>query len=500
MPIEPRRPAPRDPATGRVAAGGRWSAGEGGAVNGRPGTDGAGGDGPRISVIVLNFNGEKIVGKCLDHLLAQSYPDFEIIVVDNGSSDGSLALLEPYLQSGRLSVIANRHNLGVPGGRNLGLRHAQGEIIAFIDNDGYADRNWLKEGVGTFEADPRIGAVASVVFFASRKLILNGAGGTVNRQGYGGDLCFNTAYEFAELPSQALYPMGCGMLVRRSAMERAGPFDELPIKWYEDVELGIRLWKLGYRVAVAPNAWVDHDMGHSDQYLPDRNYMCERARIRNALKYFPARRLPEWLAREGGMLSRHRSPGHCMVLAKAWAWNLAHLPSVLRWRAKFSFKPKAFWDLLDPSWGEFPPPVPNNGRYRPDPARASERLVLDGADDEHRLNFGWYWAEREGSLGYRWTHEQASAFFSFRSPVRTCSIALRAPNCAQSIGVVIRRLGEIEPALRTALSCRTTSWGTKRLRCELGPGLYEMLLLTPAAFKDELGRRLGLAVSAIEFA
>src|SRR5713101_4502456 len=142
------------------------------------------------SVVVLNFNGESIIGKCLDHLLAQSYPNFEIIVVDNNSTDGSRATIEPFLATGKISVVASGTNLGVPGGRNLGLRAARGEIVAFIDNDGYADRNWLSEAIATLESQPDIGAVASVVFFAHSKAVLNGAGGTMNRSGFGGDLCY----------------------------------------------------------------------------------------------------------------------------------------------------------------------------------------------------------------------------------------------------------------------------------------------------------------------
>jgi len=78
---------------------------------------------PRVSVIVLNFNGERVIGRCLEHLLAQNYRDFEILVVDNNSTDGSLAVAERYLGCGRLSIVRASRNLGVAGGRNLGLRY-----------------------------------------------------------------------------------------------------------------------------------------------------------------------------------------------------------------------------------------------------------------------------------------------------------------------------------------------------------------------------------------
>src|SRR5579883_2769042 len=188
-----------------------------------------------VSIIVVNYNGKAVVARCLDCLLAQNYPNFEIIAVDNNSTDGSRAMLERYAAKG-VRVIRSATNSGGPGGRNLALPYAGGEILAFIDNDGYADRNWLSAAVGTLESDERIGAVASAVFFARRRTILNGCGGTINWQGYGGDLWFHAPYEFADIPREVLFPMACGAVVRADVFARMGQFDPLPLKWYEDVE------------------------------------------------------------------------------------------------------------------------------------------------------------------------------------------------------------------------------------------------------------------------
>src|SRR5215469_2452404 len=108
---------------------------------------------PLASVIVLNYNGEKIIRRCLNALMRQTYTNFEVIVVDNNSSDASLSILEEYLESGNLTIVRSHKNLGVPGGRNLGVRHARGAILAFIDNDGYADSHWLSEGISTLLSD-----------------------------------------------------------------------------------------------------------------------------------------------------------------------------------------------------------------------------------------------------------------------------------------------------------------------------------------------------------
>ena len=88
---------------------------------------------PLASVIVLNFNGADIIGRCLDHLLVQTYPNVQLIVVDNASSDGSREILERYAATHGVRVVYSAENLGCAGGRNAGLQVAEGEVIAFMD-------------------------------------------------------------------------------------------------------------------------------------------------------------------------------------------------------------------------------------------------------------------------------------------------------------------------------------------------------------------------------
>lgn len=450
---------------------------------------------PAVSVIVLNLNGERIIGRCLDHLLAQSFREFEIIVVDNNSADSSVAVAQAYLGCGKLSILRSNRNLGVPGGRNLGMEYAQGEIIAFIDNDAYAHKNWLAVAVGRLESDEQAGAVASTVFFAGHKVILNGSGGTINRLGYGGDCCYRMPFEFVRVPSEVLYAMGCGMVVRRKALSRMRRFDPLTIKWFEDVEAGIWLWCSGYKVVVAEDAWIDHDAGTSDAFLPERVYMCERARIRTVLKYYPARQLMPWLANE----RRHEAAlaeGPRAQVRRAWLWNIRHLPSAMRWRIRARHKNR-FWPLLDGSLGFFPPPMPPNEENRPDLSRAQPLLVLDGENDVHQLNFGWYHVERDADRSYRWTALHASALFRLRAPAITCTVAFRS-QIEQQVRVVVRPLGTLKPCAEGIFEA-TDQWSWRTLLMHLWPGSYELLLLCGSEFVEPSGRRIGVAVSSIHF-
>jgi GT2 family glycosyltransferase len=451
-----------------------------------------------VSVIVLNLNGEKIIARCLDCLLRQSYPNLEIIIIDNGSSDGSLALIQKYLSTGIVSIVRNERNLGVPGGRNQGLLYARGEIVAFIDNDGYAAPTWLEESVRRLEAAPDIGAVAAVVFFNKRKIILNGAGATVNRQGYGGDVCFNMPYEFATFPDEVLYPMGCGMVIRKDVLDRIGPLDALLVNYYDDTEVGIRIWKLGMRVVVAPEAWVDHDFNYSDRLMRNKVELCERNRIRTVLKYYPPRRLLTWLLSERYLVRYLRDPALRRIPFRVWAWNLRHLWSALRWRIKFGLSHHEFWRFVDPSRHTFPPPGPNNQAFRPDPTQATERLILDGMTDGHQLNFGWYYAEHDGPVRYRWSDGRASAYVRARSTVRRLSMTMRHVTPAQHSRLVFRRAGEIESVFQLRLDALTSSWRDTSYEVALEGGTYECLLLTEPTWMDAGQRPLGTAVARME--
>jgi GT2 family glycosyltransferase len=453
---------------------------------------------PLVSVVVLNYNGASIIGRCLDHLHRQIYPRVQIVVVDNASTDGSLEILEAAEAAGEIVLVRSATNRGVASGRNLGLTAAEGSVVAFMDNDGYASPAWLSEAVRALQSDPTLGAVASVVFFNKRKIILNGAGGTVNRRGYGADFCFNEPFEYASLPQHVLYPMGCGMVIRRDVMDAISPLDDLLFNYYDDVEVGIRIWQSGYRVGVAPEAWVDHDFGYSDEINRNKVLLCERNRIRNVLKYFPLSRLPIWLLQEGRMGSYLRSAPLRDIPLRAWAWNLAHLPSALRCRLRFARGRKAFWPLLYPTCEAFPPPLPNNQALRPDPSSATPRLQCDGEHDAAQLNFGWYAPERDGERCFRWTAGVASAILRFPGSIAAGKVTWRAPRVDQQATLLLRRLGELRP-LRTIEQAAPTCWEDTAFACVAPPGLYELQIQAEPTYRERAGRSLGVAIASIEF-
>lgn len=446
----------------------------------------------RVSIIVLNFNGAAILPRCLDALLAQTYASREILVVDNASSDGSDAVLAAYAARG-VHVVASPTNRGCAGGRNVGLAAARGDVVAFMDNDGYADPRWLEAAMTVLDADEGVGAVAPLVFLDRQGLVLNGAGGTLNRRGYGGDHCFQEPFEFARLPNLVLYPMGCGMVVRRRVLEAMSGFDEELFNYYDDVEVGVWSWRLGLQVVCAPAAWVDHGFGTSNTITRNKIALCERNRIRTVLKYFPPRLLPAWLLHEAASLLLPRAPASWAIPWQAWRWNLAHLASTLRRRRHFAPEAGRFDALLHPSWGSFPPPRPANHLLEPDLARAGSAIAFATDAPPAALVYGWYPVERDGSAAMRWTTGAASALLRLDAPAARLDAEWRTVRPDQDVTARLRHLDDL--ALAWEWSGRPgTTWTAASLPCSVPAGSYELQLLTTPSVGDPGGRALGVGV------
>ncbi|HWY18226.1 MAG TPA: glycosyltransferase family 2 protein [Solirubrobacteraceae bacterium] len=458
---------------------------------------------PLASAIVVCWNSADVLGRCLERLLAQDYANYEIVVVDDGSRDDTLQVAERAARRGELRIVRSARNRGCPHARNLGLRHAKGEILAFVDADGYAATDWLSRIVDAFEADATVGAVASTVFFDANPLVINGAGGTVNRQGWAADLSMNEPYERAEIAAEALYPMGCGMAVRGSALERVGPFDERMRNYYDDVDYGARLWRAGWRVRVAPDAWIDHGFGAGGGDADEKRLLCERHRMRVVLKHACARTLARWAMHEARAVRGASWPGRALKL-RAMAWNARHLPSVLASRRRLRSAPRVPDRLIDPAWGDgFPAGVP--ARLTPRPERAGSAIDMADAGSEGQLLYGWFPAERSDGRSRRWAGVRAAALIALRAPARRLRLDYaHVPADIGGVELSIRRVGACEP-LRVVWSTRLP-WQYMARSVENRPlalpaGDYEVVFATHEGWSDppHETRALGFALASMSF-
>lgn len=236
---------------------------------------------PTVSVVVVNFNGRQHLEPCFSSLLKQDYPaaQVELILVDNNSQDGSLELMAERFPTVR--VIANPHNLGFAPAVNQGAAAATGEYLALINNDAYADPLWLRAQVEALLPHRDAG----VVCVGARMLDWHGQridfiGGGVNFYGHGDQFFHQLPAESVAVAEQELlFVCGGAMLIDRRVFLDVGGFDEEYFAYFEDVDLGWRLWLYGYRVRFAPDAVVYHRAhatanimhGHQIRTLLERN-------------------------------------------------------------------------------------------------------------------------------------------------------------------------------------------------------------------------------------
>lgn len=246
-----------------------------------------------VSVIVLNWNGKEVIFDCLDSLLVQTYSPNEIILVDNGSKDGSLELIRAKY-TGKIKIVANEKNLGFAEGCNVGIRESQGEWIALINSDSTADPNWISEMVKGIRRSVSIGMAACKIYFWGKDKILENTGQIISRDGLGrtrGRLEKDEGQY--DDRSAVLCPSGCAAMYRRSMLEKTGLFDEKFFAYADDIDIGLRGRIVGYKCFYIPTAVAYHKLSASFGLLsPLKAFLVERNRLWVVIKCFP---LPQLL-------------------------------------------------------------------------------------------------------------------------------------------------------------------------------------------------------------
>ncbi|HEX2053853.1 MAG TPA: glycosyltransferase [Actinomycetota bacterium] len=231
-----------------------------------------------VSVVVLNFNGKHFLEDCISSLEQQNYASdrVEVVFVDNGSSDGSVAFVKERWP--KVRVVALDNNLGFAGGINAGVKAAKGEYVALINNDARAHPDWLTRGIAGFRSMD-VGMVASKILTLDGKTI-DYAGGALSFYGHGFKVGVNEPDEGQyDRPGETLFASGCALIMPRRLFLDVGGFDDEYFAFFEDVDLGWRLWALGYRVMYEPSSVVYHRhhgtadaLGHErERFLLERN-------------------------------------------------------------------------------------------------------------------------------------------------------------------------------------------------------------------------------------
>jgi len=197
---------------------------------------------PLISVIVVNWNGRHLLETCLPSLMMQTYDDYQVVVVDNGSTDDSLAWLRTHYP--RVQIIANRENLGFAQANNQAIRATQSPYVATLNNDATPDPEWLGALVDAMESSAAVGEACGV---------------SVDRAGIAWNRYMGEPERDDEVVSYEVFgPSACAALYRRAMLDAIGLFDETYFMYYEDVDLAWRAQQAGWRCLYVPKARVVH--------------------------------------------------------------------------------------------------------------------------------------------------------------------------------------------------------------------------------------------------
>ena len=212
-----------------------------------------------VSIIIPNWNGREFLAKCLDSLRIQTYPDLEVILADNASSDQSVDFVKSLFPE--VKIVQLETNRGFCGAANEGIKIAKGEFVALLNNDAVADPKWIEELLKGLMSSEKIGFCAPKIL-----QMVNGAKIDTAGDGY---TRYGTAIKRGQNSNRDKYSenqfvfgaCGAAVLYRKSMLEEIGYFDEDLFCLYEDVDLSFRAQLAGFKCLYVPTAVVYHHVG-----------------------------------------------------------------------------------------------------------------------------------------------------------------------------------------------------------------------------------------------
>lgn len=246
---------------------------------------------PAATIVVPNWNGLAYLQRCIDKLRSQTVQDMEIVVVDNGSSDGSPRWIADQAD---LVGIFNSTNRGFAVANNQGLAAARSPLFVTVNNDTEPEPNFLEVLIGTLESAPELGSVAAVMVWSHRPDRVASAGIAFHKDGTATD--FQAGMPLLSIKKQEVFGASAGAAAYRAELLRKlGGFHETYFAYLEDADLAWRLRLHGYSCVVAESAVVRHlYSATSGRSSPMKRYLLSRNRLLLMLRCIPSRFLVRW--------------------------------------------------------------------------------------------------------------------------------------------------------------------------------------------------------------
>ena len=212
---------------------------------------------PFVSIIIVNWNGAAVLERCLEAVFAQTFRDFEVLLVDNASTDNSIETIENYWPD--VKIVRLQTNTGFAAANNVGARTAKGQWLALLNNDVFPESGWLDAMLDASKKHPDLYFFTSCQIQANAPDKLDGTGDQYNIGGVAWRRQIDEPVESAiQVIDEVFSACGAAAFYPRDAFLEAGGFDESFFSYLEDVDLGFRLRLSGYRCLYVPQARVLH--------------------------------------------------------------------------------------------------------------------------------------------------------------------------------------------------------------------------------------------------
>jgi hypothetical protein len=237
---------------------------------------------PKVSIIIVNYNGMAYLDACLSSVMAQAYDDYEVILVDNASTDGSLEYVRQKYPS--LIFVENKENSGYAGGINSGLAVANGGYISPLNMDTEVDPNWLARMVEFMEGNAEVGAVCPKVLILGQPSMINCTGLNVHFSGLGFCRQLHETDSPNSQPQKVRGISGCSYLISKDLFTRMGGAPAYCFMYNDDVVISWLLALMGYDIYCLPSSVIYHRYRLS--MIPEKFFHLEKNRLYLILSTF----------------------------------------------------------------------------------------------------------------------------------------------------------------------------------------------------------------------
>jgi len=235
-----------------------------------------------VSVIICAYNNKEIIGDCLNSIKSQTFKDFECIIVDDASKDGTVDYVKK--EYSWVRVISNKSNQGPSINRNKGIKNSTGKYIVTLDSDVILKKDWLEKQVAMLNTTKQAGIIGSKLLYYTNKNRINSIAGGLTRTGIGFDILKTTK---KEKTLSAVYVCSAAMIMKREMINKVGMFDEEYFYGHEDTDLGWRANIAGYKVITNLEAIAYHRIGETMKKRPKILYFyATKNRIRSLIKNY----------------------------------------------------------------------------------------------------------------------------------------------------------------------------------------------------------------------